>query len=148
MKAIKRSYLVELNLGSNTPSNGQNIYFQDYPQLRNIFVSGVLVADINTATISPAGKPVVSSLTGITLTMVDTMNREIIRQHPLKDIAPYYTYGFYRDFEPFPIQLTKSYITILNNIGLNANESVLINISYLLPEDLKQAAPKTINRRL
>jgi hypothetical protein len=130
MKAIKRSYLVEINLGTTVPGAGSNINFQDYPQLRNILISGLIVLDTNTATTSPAGKTVVSSTAGITLTLVDKFNQEITHQYPTKDLNPYYVSGLYRDIIPFNIQLTKSYITILNNTGLNANESVLINIFY------------------
>jgi len=141
MNPIKQSYLVEVNFGSNAPANGQSIYFQDYPQLRNVFITGILTGDNNTATLSPSGKTVVSQLKGLTLTMVDTENREIIRQYPVQDLSPFYIYGFYRDFEKFPVQLTKSYITVLNSTGYSANESVLINISYLTPNQL-QAAPQ------
>ena len=130
MKPIKRSYLVEINLGTTVPGNGSNINFQDYPQLRNVFITGAIVLDTNTATTSPAGKTVITSTTGITLTLVDKFNQEVTHQYPTKDLNPYYVSGVYRDIIPFPIQLTKSYITILNNSGLNANESFLINIFY------------------
>ena len=139
MKAIKRSYLVEINLGNTAPSNGANINFQDYPQLRNIYLAGVTVLDSNTATKSPSGKTVVSNTTGITLTMLDMFNQEITHQYPTLDLNPYYNSGFYRDLVPFKIQLVKSYITILNNSGLNANESVLINIFYYTEAEYEQA---------
>lgn len=130
MKPIKRSYLVEINLGTTVPGNGSNINFQDYPQLRNVFITGAIVLDTNTATTSPAGKTVIGATTGITLTLVDKFNQEVTHQYPTKDLNPYYVSGVYRDIIAFPIQLTKSYITILNNSGLNANESFLINIFY------------------
>lgn len=130
MKPIKRSYLIEINVGTTVPGNGSNINFQDYPQLRNVYFAGAVVCDTNTATTSPAGKTVITSTTGITLTLVDKFNQEVTHQYPSKDLNPYYTSGIYRDIVPFPIQLTKSYITILNNTGINANESFLINIFY------------------
>jgi hypothetical protein len=135
MKPILRSYLTEVNLGGTTPGNGQNINIQDYPQLRDIMVTGVEVFDSGEVSLSPSGKTVVSTLTGITLTLLDTFNMEQIYQYPTFDLNPTNVAGFYRDFVPFPLQLTKSYITILNNTGLNANESVILNFFYITKKD-------------
>jgi hypothetical protein len=135
MRSIKRSYLIEVNLGTTVPGSGANLNFQDYPQLRDVYVTGISIADSNTATTSPSGKLVVGSTAGITLTAVDKFNMEILHQYPTKDLNPYYTSGFYRDLNPFPIQLTKSFLTILDNTGLAANGSVLINIYYLTPKE-------------
>jgi hypothetical protein len=135
MKPILRSYLTEVNLGGTTPGNGQNINIQDYPQLRDIMVTGVEVFDSGQVSLSPSGKTAVSTLTGITLTLLDTFNMEQIYQYPTFDLNPTNVGGFYRDFVPFPLQLTKSYITVLNNTGLNANESVILNFFYITKKD-------------
>ena len=142
MKPIKRSYLIEVNLGNTTPGNGANINFQDYPQLRDIYLSGLIVLDSNTAITSPAGKTVVTDTKGITVTLLDVFNQEITHQYPTVDLNPYYQSGYYRDLVPFKLQLTKSYITILNNTGLNANESVLINIFYYTKNEYENATKK------
>jgi len=142
MKAIKRSYLVEINLGNTLPGNGANINFQDYPQLRDIYLAGAIVLDTNTAITSPAGKTVVANTKGITLTMLDVFNQEVTHQYPTVDLNPYYQSGYYRDFVPFKIQMTKSYITILDNNSLNANESVLINIFYYTKNEYENATSK------
>lgn len=131
MKPIIRSYLAEVNLGTTTPGNGANINIQDYPQLRDVYITGVEVFDNNQVAVSPSGKTVVSALTGITLTLMDSFNMEMVYQYPTYDLNPANVGGFYRDFLPFPLQLTKSYITILNNAGLSANESVILNIFYI-----------------
>jgi hypothetical protein len=131
MKPIIRSYLTEVNLGTSTPGTGANINIKDYPQLRDIYVTGVEVFDINQVAISPSGKTVVATLTGITLTLVDSFNMDIIYQYPTFDLNPANVGGFYRDFNPFPLQLTKSYITITNPLGLAASESVMINFFYI-----------------
>lgn len=130
MKPIKRSYLIEINVGTTIPGNGSNINFQDYPQLRNVYFAGCTVLDRNTCTKSPSGKTIVLDTNGITLTLLDKFNQEIMHQYPTVDLNPYYNSGFYRDIVPFPIQLTKSYITILDNTTIAANESFLINIFY------------------
>ena len=137
MKPIQRSYLIEVNCGTTNPGNGTNIPFQDYPQLRNIYLCGIQVFDLNSVTISPAGKTVVGVLTGATVTLVDIYNQEILRQYPAQDLSPYYNSGIYRDFKPFQLQLTKSFITILDNTSTAANESFIINVLYYTQKDLQ-----------
>jgi hypothetical protein len=137
MKPIVRSYLTEINLGATVPGNGQNIQFIDYPQLRDIFILGITSLDNNSLSKSPSGKDVVSTLTGVTVTLMDKYNMEIIYQYPALDLDPFYQSGFYRDFKPFPLQLTKSYITILDNSALVANESLCFNVFYITKADFK-----------
>jgi len=135
MKAIKNSYLIEVNLGSTVPGAGANLTFQDYPQLRNIYVTGVEVLDNTTCAVSPSGKTAVNTLSGITITLIDKFNQEKIKQYPAQDLNPEVRSGFYRDFVPFALQLTKSFITILSTTGLSANQSVLLNVFYLTEKE-------------
>lgn len=132
MKPILRSYLIEVNFGNTLPGNGVNINFQDYPQLRNIMLTGVTVSDSTTIAISPSGKTVTTDNSGIAVTLMDIFNMEIIKNYPAKGLDPFYNYGFYRDFTDINLQLTKSYITILDNTNLLANQSVILNIFYYL----------------
>jgi hypothetical protein len=131
MKPILRSYLAEVNLGTTTPGNGQNVNVQDYPQLRDVYICGVEVFDSNQLAISPSGKTVVTTLDGLTLTLMDKFNMEMLYQYPAFDLNPANVGGFYRNIKPFYLQLTKSYITVLSNTSLNANESVMINFLYI-----------------
>lgn len=135
MKPIVRSYLTEINVGTTQPGNGTNINFKDYPQLRDIYVTGFCFYDNNQISISPSGKSVVTNLTGITVTLLDTFNMENVYQYPSFDANPANVYGFYRDFNPFPLQLTKSYITILDNTSVLANVSVMVNFFYVLKKE-------------
>ena len=137
MQPIQRSYLIEINVGTTNPGNGVNINFQDYPQLRNIYLTGIQTFDINSVSISPSGKNVVGQLTGATVTLLDIFNQEIIRSYPAQDLSPFYNSGIYRDFKPFRLQLTKSYITILDNTTTAANESYIVNIFYISAKDFK-----------
>ena len=132
MKPILRSYLIEVNFGNTLPGNGVNINFQDYPQLRNIMLTGITVSDSTTIAISPSGKAVTTDNSGIAVTLMDIFNMEIIKNYPAKCLDPFYNYGFYRDFTDINLQLTKSYITILDNTNLVANQSVMLNIFYYL----------------
>jgi hypothetical protein len=135
MKPIVRSYLTEINLGNATPGAGQNINFQDYPQLRDVYITGITAFESAQLTTSPAGKAVVSLLTGIAVSLKDIYNMDMIFQYPAFDLQPSFNGGFYRDFFPFELQLTKSYITILDIAGLAANESVCFNIFYVSKKD-------------
>jgi hypothetical protein len=138
MKPIVRSYLTEINLGTTQPGNGSNINFKDYPQLRDIYLTGFTVYDAAQVVVSPAGKAVVTDLTGITITLMDIYNMENIYQYPSYDANPINVSGFYRDFYPFQLQLTKSYISILDNTNLAANQSVIINLFYIPLKDWKK----------
>lgn len=138
MKPIVKSYLAEVNLGTGAVGAGQNINIQDYPQLRDIYITGIQVFDANQITISPQGKNVVPTLTGITLTLMDKYNMEMIFQYPTFDLNSANVGGFYRDINPFYLQLTKSYITILDPAGLTAGESVMLNVFYVTAADWKK----------
>ena len=140
MKPIVRSYLTEINVGTTQPGNGTNLNFKDYPQLRDIFITGLAFYDINQVAASPSGKTVVSTLTGITVTLLDIYNMEMIYQYPSFDANPINASGFYRDIYPFQLQLTKSYITILDNTNVAADESILINFFYIPLKDWKKYA--------
>jgi hypothetical protein len=135
MKPILRSYLAEVNLGSTTPGNGQNINIQDYPQLRDVYICGVEVFDSGQLAISPSGKTVVTGLNGLTLTLMDKFNMEMLYQYPAFDLNPANVGGFYRDFKPFYLQLTKSFITVLDATSVAANQSVMLNIFYISAKD-------------
>ena len=138
MLPIQRSYLIEVNLGTTNPGNGVNINFQDYPQLRDIYITGIEVFDVNQVAVSPAGKAVVPTLTGITVTLMDKFNMENVYQYPAFDLNPFNVGGFYRDFKPFFLQLTKSYISVLDATTVSANQSVMLNIFYITAKDYEK----------
>jgi hypothetical protein len=138
MRPILRSYLIEVNLGTSAPGAGQNINIQDYPQLRDVYITGIEAFSANELTKSPAGKTVVNVTTGITLTLMDKFNMEMMFQYPTSDLNPAVVSGFYRDIIPFYLQLTKSYITILDTTGLNANESVVFNVFYIQAKEYEK----------
>ena len=142
MKPIVRSYLTEINVGTTQPGNGTNINFKDYPQLRDIFITGFAFYDISQVSLSPAGKAIVpaNALPGITVTLLDIYNMEMIYQYPSYDANPINASGFYRDIFPFQLQLTKSYITVLDNTNIAANESVIVNFFYIPLKDWKKYA--------
>ena len=64
----------------------------------------------------------------------------MIYQYPSYDANPINVSGFYRDIYPFQLQLTKSYITVLDNSNIVANDSVLVNFFYIPLKDWKKYA--------
>lgn len=138
MKPILRSYLIEVNLGSSAPGAGQNINVQDYPQLRDVYITGIEAFNDNQLSISPAGKAVIGNNRGITLTLMDKYNMEMMFQYPTADLNPGIVSGFYRDIVPFYLQLTKSYITILDPSLYAANESAIFNVFYIQAKDYEK----------
>jgi hypothetical protein len=138
MRPILRSYLIEVNLGASAPGAGQNINIQDYPQLRDVYITGIEAFNADQIAKSPAGKTVVAVNTGITLTLMDKYNMEMMFQYPTADLNPGIVAGFYRDIVPFYLQLTKSYITVLSAAGLNANESVIFNVFYIQAKEYEK----------
>jgi len=140
MKAITRSYLVELYFGTSAPGQGAQINFQDYPELRNVYVCGVEVASQDYLTQSPSGKQVTAAanLPGIVLNLTDVNTNIRIYNYPTFDLQPSNVSGYYRDFEPFKLNLVKSYVTILQNIGITANQSLCLNFFYVRAEDYER----------
>jgi hypothetical protein len=138
MKPILRSYLAEVNLGTTTPGNGQNVNIQDYPQLRDVYICGIEIFDSGQLAISPAGKTVVTDLAGLSLTLMDKFNMEMLYQYPAFDLNPANVGGFYRDIKPFYLQLTKSYVTVLDASTVAANQSVMLNIFYISAKDFEK----------
>lgn len=141
MKPIIRSYLIEINLGASVPGAGSQVYINDYPTLRNVWFCGAMSHSGTTIAVSPSGRTVVSSTgeASVTATFVDNMNMEIIHNYPLRDLDPFLTSGFYRDYKPFRLQLTKSYITINTTTNLSPNQSIILNVLYYTDQDLQNA---------
>jgi hypothetical protein len=140
MKAITRSYLVELYFGTSAPGQGAQINFQDYPELRNVYICGVEVCSTDYLTLSPSGKAVTAAtnLPGIVLNLMDVSTNIRVYNYPSFDLQPSNVNGYYRDFEPFKLNLVKSYVTILQNIAILANESLCFNFFYIRAEDYER----------
>jgi hypothetical protein len=137
MKAITRSYLVELYLGTSAPGQGAQINFQDYPELRNVYVCGVEVCSATYLLKAPSGRNVIagSLLPNISLNLTDINTNIRIYNYPTFDLQPSNVSGYYRDFEPFKLNLVKSFITILDGAGFTPNESLCFNFFYIRAED-------------
>ena len=140
MKAITRSYLVELYFGTSAPGQGAQINFQDYPELRNVYVCGVEVASADYLSLAPSGRTNVpaASLPGIVLNLMDVNTNIRVYNYPSFDLQPNNVGGYYRNFEPFKLNLVKSYVTIFTNLSIGANDSLCFNFFYVRAEDYER----------
>jgi hypothetical protein len=140
MKAITRSYLVELYFGTTAPGVGANFNFQDFPELRDVYITGVQVCSGIYISTAPSGRTVAgaAALPGLVLNLVDVNTNIRIYNYPTFDLQPDNANGFYRDFVPFKLNLVKSYITVLQNIGILANESLCFNFFYIRSADYEK----------
>jgi hypothetical protein len=141
MKAITRSYLVELYFGTTAPGQGANFSFQDFPELRDVFITGVQVIPANYLIKAPSGKDNTANANtpGIVLNLLDDKTNIRIYNYPTFDLVPSNVNGYYRDFVPFKLNLVKSYVTIFQNIGILADTSLCFNFLYVRSEDYERS---------
>jgi len=130
---INNSYLVEVNL--TTVANGQRYYFLDVPTLRApyIFVQGIEAYTSDQVAVSPNNSNIVSptGATGIVLTFAVRETEEIY-QIPYYTLVAGYNAGMIREFANKQINLTKSYVTILDSTNLIAGQSAIMNFYYTI----------------
>jgi hypothetical protein len=144
---IRRSYLTEIKL-SLAPSTNQRIFFLDVPELRAVsaLVVGIECFNADYLTTSPNGNPVVSTVTGMILTVAES-STETVYQYPCQDLVPGVNSGLIRMFNNKPVNLPKSYITITNITGLNTGDSVIFNFIYISVNDSSFKMPSNQQQR-
>jgi hypothetical protein len=140
MKAITRSYLVELYFGTTAPGQGANFNFQDFPELRDVYITGVEVCPASYLTRAPSGRTNIAdaNVPGIVLNLLDTNTNIRVYNYPAFDLVPANVSGYYRDLQPFKLNLVKSYVTIFQNIGINPDESLCFNFLYIRAQDYEK----------
>lgn len=128
---IYRSYLIELTM--TTIAVGQRYKFNDIPQLRapSIFVQGIEAFTAAELSQTPDGRVTIAaaSAAGVTVTFVVRETEELFNI-PYSTLVSATNAGIIRMFANKQINLSKSYITVLDAAGINANESVLFNFYY------------------
>lgn len=141
MRAITRSYLVELYFGTIAPGQGAQFTFQDYPELKEVWITGVEVVSGDYLSIAPSGRVNTASanLPGLVLNLLDINTNIRVYNYPTFDLQPNNVGGFYRDFVPFRLNLVKSFVTVFQNIGINANESLCFNFLYIRKDEATRA---------
>lgn len=116
-----------------TVSAGQRYNFLDIPTLRApyIFLQGIEAYCVDQVTKSPNNNTPVTATgaKGIVLTL-SIRETEEIYQLPLWSLIASQNGGLIREFNNKQVNLTKSYITILDATNVAANECVLFNFYY------------------
>jgi len=128
---IKRSQVVEAKL-SGSVGVGQRYYFLDVPQLsrNNIVVYGIEAFTSSQLATTPSGNTVVSSNTGIVVTLRDNFKQEFLYQIPAYTLVRANNAGLIVLLKPRIINLTDCYVQLTNTTGLSANQSVAFNLYY------------------
>jgi len=130
---INNSYLVEVNL--TTVANGQRYYFLDVPTLRApyVFIQGIESYTDKEVALSPNNAPIITPAggTGLIVTLAVRETEEIY-QMPYYTLYSSYNSGLIREFANKQINLTKSYVTILDATNLTAAQSCIFNFYYTI----------------
>lgn len=125
----KRSYLVEVNLG--TIGVQRQVNFAFIPQLEGALIYGIQSFSIAQVAASPNGSAVVSAagLASLTVTFVVGDTQDIYLES-VADLNSPLISGFIRMFDNKRLNLTKSFVTIQSTANLNNNDSILFNFLY------------------
>lgn len=126
---IHKSYLVEIPIPA--PANQQQINFNFIPQLEGSTIYGVSAYASPVLSTSPNGATLVSAagLAAIAVTFAVGDNQDVYLM-PCVDLYSPTIGGFIRIFNNKKLNLTKSYITILNAGAITANQAVCFNFIY------------------
>ena len=129
---IKRSLAVEVNL--RTINVGDQFFFPDNQIIRGkrVRVYGMEVFTANQLSFTAGALPVVSQVNslGLIVNLVDASNSNRIFQIPYFTFIASQNGGMIREFVPFELVLTKSFIQITAVGGLVAGEGCYINLIY------------------
>jgi hypothetical protein len=128
----EKSLLVEVVI--NSTSTGSIFTLPDNQILRqpNVEVYGVEVFDADQLSKSPGNRTVISSgaATGIVVTLQDNQSINRINQAPYLSLNTATNNGILREFKPFKMVLTKSFITVLDGSAITAGQAAVLNIIY------------------
>lgn len=126
---IKKTYLVELNLG--TVAANKQVNFNDVPQLRGKRIYGVSTFSRTQLSGSPGGSAMVTTAgladLVVTFAVGDVQDFYLI---PCADLNSPLIFGSIRAIEPKMLILTKSFVTILTTTTVVTNESICFNFIY------------------
>jgi hypothetical protein len=129
---INKSYLFEV-IASIAPSAGVKYNFpNNLGELNNVIVKGLEIYSASQLIKSPLTYASVVAqaglLSGVLVLVEGTSER--IRQIPLIDLVPQLNGGLQREFEPFTININKSYIQLVAATNVNLNEAFCVNLLY------------------
>jgi hypothetical protein len=135
---IKRSQLVEAQI-TGSVSVGKKYQFLEIANLsrNNILLYGFEVYTDAQLTATPTGNNVISSAdqNNVVLSFRDVNKVEFVYQVPIYSLIRPNVGGFITMITPRLINLTDSYIQLVNTGTINVNEVVAVNLYYSLPTE-------------
>lgn len=127
-----RCLTVEVQLSSI--GVGNQFLFPDNQIIRgqNIMVYGIETFTSSTVAYSPSGYTMVTDAgaSNLTLNFLDDKSINLVNQLPYQALNSYIMSGVVREFKPFRMVLTKSFVSISNATNLTVNQAILVNILY------------------
>lgn len=129
---IEKSYLFEV-LVAQAPGNGIKFNFpNNLGELNQATIVGVEIYSADQLVKSPLTYATTVAAAGqksAVLVLVEGTT-ERIRQIPLVDLIPTLNGGLQREFKPFKINISKSYIQLVAATSVNLNEAFVVNLIY------------------
>lgn len=128
---IKRSQQIEFRLVGSI-ATGKRYMAVDIANLsrNNIVVYGIEFFTSGQQTTTPTGNSVVSTSTGINVTLLDNKKQQFMYQVPMFTLIRTNNAGLIVLLKPRIINLTDCFVQITNITGLTLGDSVAANLYY------------------
>ena len=128
---IKRSQQIEFRLNGSI-ATGKRYFATDIPNLsrNNVVVYGIEFFVAGQEATTPTGNTVISTSTGVVVTLRDNKKQEFMYQVPMYTLIRANNAGLIVLLKPRIINLTDCYVQLTNTTSINLNESVAANIYY------------------
>ena len=128
---IKRSQQIQFVLAGSV-ATVRRYFATDIPNLsrNNVVVYGIEFFTATQQATTPTGNTVVSTSTGIAVTLRDNKKQEFMYQVPMYTLIRSNNAGLIVLLKPRIINLTDCYVTVTNTTSLNAGEAVSANLYY------------------
>jgi hypothetical protein len=130
---IKRSQLVRAQI-TGTPAVGNKYYYTDVPNLsrNNVILYGFEVFTATQLAKTPQNETVIAGSANdqVVMTWRDNRKVEFVYQMPIYTAIRSLNGGFIVLLKPRIINLTDSYIQLVDTTGINTNEVLAVNIYY------------------
>ena len=128
---IKRSQQIQFVLAGSV-GVGRRYFATDIPNLsrNNVVVYGIEFFTASQQATTPTGNTVVSTSTGIAVTLRDNKKQEFMYQVPQYTLIRANNAGLIVLLKPRIINLTDCYVQLTNTTSITLGESVAANIYY------------------
>lgn len=130
---MPRLLVVDVQITSTT--NGTQYKFPDNEILtrnKNVKVIAIECFTSNQCSKTPSGYTSISDTgaLGVSLTLFNKQQVQIVDGYPVYGLITSQNGGVVKEMEPFSINLTECYITVLDGSGITANQGVQLAIWY------------------